>query len=317
MAPHVGVSLTIPFSCYVRLTILKAPGFAGGWLFKMNSIAVIITCHNRKEKTIACLDGLFKNALPEGYSLDVFLVDDGSTDGTEIDVHDLYPRVHVLRGDGSLYWNGGMRVAFDAAMKKGFDYYLWLNDDTLLYPNAVEKLISTSRFMQAKQSKSVIVVGSTQDENDGKLTYGGVVSESWWKAISFKLVQPRDIPVECATMNGNCVLIPSEVAQVVGNMEPKFAHAMGDQDYGLRARYAGFSVWVMAEFAGTCSKNDATGSFSDSNLSVPVRLRKMMHPKGLPMSSWRVFTRRHAGFFWPIFWLWPYAKVILKGAVGK
>lgn len=118
-------------------------------------------------------------------------------------------------------------------------------------------------------------------------------------------------------MNDNCMLIPKEVAQAVGNMEPKFVHAMGDMDYGLRARYLGFFVCIMAGFAGTCSNSAATDSFDNSSLPVTARLCKMMQPKGLPPSSWRVFTQRHAGFIWPIFWLWPYAKVMLKGLVKK
>lgn len=280
-------------------------------------IATLITCHNRKAKTLACLEALFQNQLPEGYSLDVFLVDDGSTDGTEQAVRERYPQVNIIKGYGNLYWNGGMRLAFAAAMKQGFDYYLWLNDDTLIYPTAIETLINTAQGLRTNQGKSVIVVGSTRDAKDGRLTYGGVIRPRKWKATTFTLIAPRDVPVECETINGNCVLIPSEVAQAVGNMEPKFAHAMGDQDYGLRARYAGFAVWVMPGYAGTCSNNTAIGSFNDASLPVTVRLRKMMQPKGLPPSSWRVFTQRHAGIFWPIFWLWPYAKVMLKGLVGK
>lgn len=280
-------------------------------------LAALITCHNRKAKTLACLDALFQNALPEGYSLDVFPVDDGSTDGTEQVVRERYPQVNIIKGDGNLYWNGGMRIAFAAAMARDFDYYLWLNDDTLLYPTAIEMLLNTSRDLQAKQGKSVIVVGSTQDASDGRLTYGGVIRPSKWKATTFVLIPPGDVPVECETMNGNCVLVPSDVAQAVGNMEPKFAHAMGDLDYGLRARSAGFSVWVMAGFAGTCANNSGTGSFNDASLSATARLRKMMQPKGLPPSSWRVFTQRHAGILWPFFWLWPYAKVLSKGLLKK
>lgn len=280
-------------------------------------IAALITCHNRKAKTRACLDTLFQNTLPADYSLDVFLVDDGSTDGTEQAVHKRYPQVNIIRGDGSLYWNGGMRVAFAAAMAKDFDYYLWINDDTLLFPPAISKLVKTSRELQATHDKGVIVVGSTQDESDGRLTYGGVIRPRNWKATTFTLVAPRDVPVECETMNGNCVLVPREIAEAVGNMEQKFAHAMGDLDYGLRARYAGFSVWVMAGFAGTCSRNSAIGSFNDASLPVTVRLRKMMQAKGLPLSSWRVFTQRHAGLLWPVFWIWPYAKVILSGWIRK
>lgn len=283
----------------------------------MKNLTALITCHNRKDKTLACLEALFQNPLLDGYSLEVFLVDDGSTDGTGQAVRERYPQVNVIKGDGSLYWNGGMRVAFAAAMERGFDYYLWLNDDTLLYPAALNSLIATSGELQAKHGKCVIVVGSTQDANDGRLTYGGVIQPNKWKALFFKLVTPKNVPIECETMNGNCVLIPRAIGKVVGNLDPEFLHAMGDLDYGLRARNAGFSVWVMPGFAGTCANNSSTGSFNDASLPVTVRLRKMMQPNGLPPSSWRVFTQRHAGILWPIFWLWPYAKVMLTGLVKK
>jgi GT2 family glycosyltransferase len=280
-------------------------------------IAVLITCHNRKQKTLTCLDKLFSNSLPEGCSLDVYLVDDGSTDGTELAVREFYPQVNILRGDGNLYWNGGMKIAFDAAMIEHHDYYLWLNDDTLLYINAIKSLISTSHELQAKQCKSVIVVGSTQDEIDGRLTYGGVIRPSKWKPTAFKLIAPSEVPVECETMNGNCVLIPHEIVRVLGGMEPNFAHAMGDLDYGLRAGYAGFAVWVMPSFAGTCSNNAVDSSFNDASLSISTRLKKILSPKGVPLTSWRIFTQRHAGMLWPICWLWPYVKVMLKGLISK
>lgn len=280
-------------------------------------IATLITCHNRKAKTLACLNALLQNALPGRCLLDVFLVDDGSSDGTEQVVREHYPQIHIIKGDGNLFWNGGMRAAFAAALENCFDYYLWLNDDTLLYPTAIQSLIATVSDLQAKQGKHVIVVGSTQDASNGRLTYGGLIRPSRWRATAFKLIAPQDVPIECETMNGNCVLIPNDVAQTVGNMEPKFSHALGDVDYGLRARYCGFTVWMMPGYAGTCANNAATGSFKDANLPVSVRLRKMMQPKGLPPSSWHVFTKRHAGFFWPIFWLWPYVKVFLKGCAMK
>jgi GT2 family glycosyltransferase len=284
----------------------------------MERIAVLLTCHNRCSKTLACLDALFQNILLEEYLFEVFLVDDCSTDGTEQAVNERYPQgINITKGNGRLYWNGGMRVAFSAALEKGFDYYLWLNDDTLLYPTAINSLINTADGLRNKQSKNVIVVGSTQDANDGRLTYGGVIRPNKWKTLSFKLITPIDKPIESETMNGNCVLVPNEVAQALGNLEPKFAHAMGDLDYGLRARCAGFAVWVMAGFAGTCANNAATNTFNDISLPAIVRLRKMLKPNGLPPYSWYVFTRRHAGILWPIFWIWPYVKVMLKGLAIK
>ena len=46
------------------------------------TIAVLLTCHNRKVKTISCLKSLYEATLPKGFSLEIFLVDDGSVDGT-------------------------------------------------------------------------------------------------------------------------------------------------------------------------------------------------------------------------------------------
>lgn len=283
----------------------------------MKSIATLITCHNRKEKTLACLEALFQNTLPEGHSLDVFLVDDGSTDGTDQAIHKRYPQVNIIYSDGNLYWNGGMRVAFNLAMEKGFDYYLWLNDDTFLYSSALQSLINTSNQLTLHEAKSVLVVGSTQDEFSRKISYGGVVRSSKWRPITFELVSTIDLPVKCESMNGNCVLIPNEIAQKVGNLEPRFVHAMGDLDYGLRVSNAGFSLWIMPGFVGTCSINAIAESFNDTRLPLSERFRKILQPKGLPLFPWYIFTRRHAGVFWPLFWMWPYLKVLKTKSIEK
>jgi GT2 family glycosyltransferase len=283
----------------------------------MKKIAILITCHNRRLKTLACLGSFLQADAASKFDSEIWLVDDGSTDGTDLAVQALYPQVIIIKGDGNLFWNGGMHLAFEAALKKGYDYYMWLNDDTLLYPSSLQRLIEVSTQLKLDQGRGVIIVGATQDEFTGEISYGGVVRPSKWKPTSFKLMPSRAEAVRCDTMNGNCVLIPNEIAQKLGGMEPAFAHAMGDLDYGLRAGYAGFEVWVMPGFVGTCSNNPATGSFNDAALPVSVRLRKMLQPKGLPLRSWRVFTQRHAGVFWPVYWLWPYINLIVKGMFGR
>lgn len=276
----------------------------------MPKLAVVITCHNRRDKTLACLEALFANRLPEGVSLHVILVDDGSTDGTEAAVRERFPEVEILRGDGNLFWNRGMHRAFARAMEIGFDGYLWLNDDTMLYPSAIESMICTWKERCSDGGRACIVVGSTQDPDCGALTYGGVVANNRFRPFRFSLVSPQSCPVECHTMNGNCVFVPHEVVSVVGNLEPRFVHAMGDFDYGLRTRNAGFTLWVMPGYAGICARNLATGGFTDATLSLAQRLRQMNQPKGLPLDSWLLFARRHAGLIWPVYWLWPFIKVV-------
>ena len=89
-----------------------------------------MTCHNRREQSVSCLERLQSQTVQA--DIEVFLVDDGSNDGTTDAIRKRFPSTHLLHGDGSLYWAGGMRMAMEAAIPGRFDFYLWLNDDTKL-----------------------------------------------------------------------------------------------------------------------------------------------------------------------------------------
>jgi GT2 family glycosyltransferase len=138
------------------------------------TIAALLTCYNRREKTLNCLQALYQQFLPAEMHLQTYLVDDASTDGTAAAVHAEYPNVHLIRGDGNLFWNGGMRRAFEAAQAADPDYYLWLNDDTLLYPQAVNTLLAVFAQLASQGRDRAIVVGSTLDPDTHVPTYGGL-----------------------------------------------------------------------------------------------------------------------------------------------
>lgn len=276
----------------------------------MKRIAVLMTCFNRQEKTLACLESLRQVLVPEGMELHLYLVDDG-TDGTGAAVVSRWQNAVVSYGDGNLYWNGGMRLAFEAAIATGFDYYLWLNDDTMLRADALTSLLNTQEEMLAGTGREGIAVGSVNDPVSGRATYGGVERVSRWRPMRFSLVMPQGKSLPCDTMNGNCVLISAQVARSIGGLDRDFAHAMGDFDYGLRAQKAGFPLRVASGWVGTCSNNPVSGTHFDSSLPFAARWKKIMHPKGLPPRSWGRLTRRHAGLLWPIHFVWPYARLIL------
>lgn len=283
----------------------------------MKRIAILITCHNRKEKTLACLEALYQNDLPEGYSLHVILVDDGSTDGTSEAVWARYPTVEIIKGDGNLYWNKGMHRAFARAMEIGFDAYLWLNDDTILYPGTIVRLLNVWHSSKSQTGEDSIIVGSSQDHVTAHLTYGGLVRYSALKRLRYTLIQPGEQPVECHTMNGNCVLLPHTVAQRIGNLDPVFTHGMGDIDYGLRATKAGCTIWVAPGYVGMCELNSGKGLWADSSISLWDRWKKLLGPLGLPPVEWLIFTRRHSGWLWPLYWLNTYVKFWIKGLLDQ
>ncbi len=294
-------------------------------LMKRDRLAALLTCYNRKEKTLASLTALSDQELPAEVKIDVYLVDDGSTDGTAAAVSQCYPQVKILQGNGSLFWNGGMRQAFAEALKHDYDYYLWLNDDTVLYPNALSTLLKTSYSLAEQGEHRAIVAGSTCDPNTNALTYGGVVRRSRWRPLKFDLVEPSEQAKRCDTINGNCVLIPREVVQAVGNLDPAFTHYIGDWDYGLRAQQQGCTVWVAPGYVGTCSQNYQPGSGDNSPVPTGEQLKKMGQPKGLtvqeqilyPLREWKVFAQRHAGLLWLIYWLIPYRRLLWLSLRGS
>ncbi len=278
----------------------------------MTRIVVLMACHNRREKTLDCLAALYRNSLPSGTDLGMVLVDDGSSDGTGEAVGAAYPDVEIVRGDGSLFWNGGMRLAWDVAQNSPYDYLLWLNDDTLLEDDAIERLLAIGAQLQDRLGRPSIIVGSTRVPGSETPSYGGSVRHNWLRPMHFLPITPGNEAIKCDTMNGNCVLVPREISLSLGNLESRFVHAIGDTDYGLRAGTAGYSVWVMPGYAGTCVNDDlAGGSYNDVKLPLAVRMRKILSHKGLPPGAWLVLTRRHAGVLWPLHWVWPYYKVVV------
>jgi GT2 family glycosyltransferase len=271
-----------------------------------------MTSFNRREKTLECLNALVRNQDLEQIVLSAVLVDDGSTDGTADAVRAQFTWVQVVSGNSNLFWCRGMHKAFEIALQVGYDYYLWLNDDSFLRADAVSRLLKCEVELYQRLGKPVIVVGSTVDFEDGHLTYGGEKQVSKFKPFTLSRVVPGAEPQRCDSMNGNIVLISAAAAKIVGNLDPAFEHAMGDTDYALRANRLGVSVWAAPGVFGECGHNLMHGTFVDSSLPLRKRWKAMMSRKGLPWRSWLVMTRRHAGWLWPIYFSWPYVRLVVE-----
>lgn len=129
-------------------------------------IIALATCFNRREITLRALDSLYNQLLPTGYSLEICLVDDGSTDGTSDAVRSSFPHVTVLNGSGNLYWAGGMRFGWDEYVKnKDIDYLLVFNDDVDLYANALNTLITAAKEVNKLGDTPYVITGAFIEPN--------------------------------------------------------------------------------------------------------------------------------------------------------
>jgi GT2 family glycosyltransferase len=278
-------------------------------LAEPTTICVLLTSYNRRAHTLKCLESLHAKAIPR-ISVNIYLVDDASTDGTAEAVTEAYPNIEITIGSGDLLWGGGMRIAFSRAVPTRPDFLLWLNDDVVLDSDALERLLETYATLCAKRQPLSIVVGSTRDPQTGHTTYGGVQRISRLRRMAFSQVLPTTTLQPCETMNGNIVLIPRSVYSIVGNIDKRFTHAMGDFDYGLRATSAGCQVFVAPGYFGTCSLNLREGWLRDTALSRRERIRFAATKKGLPIVEWAALCRRHGGPLWPALAISPYVRMM-------
>jgi GT2 family glycosyltransferase len=283
-------------------------------------IAVLMTCHNRKSKTLESLAALQQQG-GIAWPLDIYLVDDGSLDGTTAAVQQQYPQMIILQGTGKLFWNGGMRLAFEQAMKQDYDFYLWLNDDTTLYPDALARLFSTFNHLIEIGEVEGIISGSTQDAQVQNLVSGGF-RWVWPKFLMrFELMEPQEQALPCDTISGNCVLVPRSIVQTIGNLNPYFSHFLGDLDYGLKAKRLGYPIWIAPGYVGTSPQHHNRGNELEQMNGLQQVYQKLYHPKGLsvgndlqqrflPIHEWTLFLKEYSGLLWVIPWILTYSKLV-------
>ncbi|MBX3427101.1 MAG: glycosyltransferase family 2 protein [Pirellulales bacterium] len=275
----------------------------------VQTIAVLLTCFNRRETTLRCLRALAEQAVPAGHELRIYLTDDGSTDGTGDAVRNEFPAATVLQGDGNLYWCGGTRLAWDAACPS--DYYLWLNDDVELQPGAIETLVQVQRDSGDPRT---IVVGATRDPDTKATVTGGMRRQSWHNV---RVISPAGLPQMCDSINGNIVLVPHAADEIIGGLDPAYTHFFADGDYGLRARKAGLPVLLAPQHLGECKLNPVANTSFDANLSFRRRWQKLLGPKGYrPPRQWWAFVRAHAPRPKVLYWATPYALFLVESLFG-
>ncbi len=258
------------------------------------NVAVLLSVYNRKDSTLNCLSlcyGQIEMFKASGkYKFDIYLTEDGCTDGTAEAVAVQFPEVNIIHGDGNLFWNKGMCAAWNEAAARGYDFYLWINDDTMLHHGAFMTLLENS----ASLGHRAIVVGTACD-SDGKLSYGG-------RTRSGKIIRPDDIiPVACDIFNGNLVLVPNYVYKRLGTMDPKYSHSFGDYDYGIRAMKAGITEVVAPGILATCNRNPGIPKWRDPSLSLKERYSALMSPKGRPFDEQFLYDRRCCGVIMAVF----------------
>jgi GT2 family glycosyltransferase len=146
-------------------------------------VSIVIPVYNRRETTLRCLKTLREQGVFDWAQ--IWVVDDGSSDGTSEAIQEAHAEMKILRGDGSLWWSRAICLGMEAAMSAGADFVVWLNDDCTPRPGALSQLVKVSEELQA------VTTAPCELLETGALHYGGFIK----KRAGLEMLQA--LPGEC------------------------------------------------------------------------------------------------------------------------
>jgi GT2 family glycosyltransferase len=217
-------------------------------------LSVCIVTYRARVLLRDCLVSLFKNT--HRAPLEVVVVDNGSNDGLVEMLQEEFPEVRLICNKDNLGYTRPMNQALRAA---GGRYLLQLNPDTLVLPEALDRLVE---FLEGHPE--VGICGPKVLNRDLTLQKPCRRGESRpWAVISYftgldrifpksrhfgeylMSYMPEDETHAVAGVSGSCMLIRREVIQKIGYLDERFFAYQEDADYCLRARQAGWKVFYV------------------------------------------------------------------------
>lgn len=284
---------------------------------KNKEVAVLLTCYNRKEKTLACLHSFVEASKPDGYIFDIYLVDDGSTDGTSDSVMDIFPDVNIIKGAGNLFWAGGMRLAWKTALKrKEYDAFLLLNDDVVLFNDFLHNLIETDKHALRTHNKTGIYSGATIDDATNKTTYGGYKIKTNHLVVRSHLLTPKEVPQQCELTNANILWISKETVDAIGIFDEYYTHGIADFDYSKQAVRKEIPVYLAPNFGGICL-HDHGKPWKPNDVPLQERIAYLKSPKGLAYKEYLFYIRRHFPLYVPYSFVMLWLKTLFPSMWEK
>jgi len=260
----------------------------------MKKFSVIIPVHNNLNNTKICIAEILSSFQKHGFDhidIPIVIIDDGSEDGTSEWINNRYPFIHLIKGDGNLWWSGGMNVGIKYSLDHlNVDYILLWNNDITPSPdyfNHVSQIINS-----ADNHAIVCSMVYYKDKPDTLISTGSFFNRKTGKFSHYNYrVKESDANTENLQIDwfgGMGVLIRTDVFKDIGYFDDNnFPQYHGDSDFGLRATLAGYKihldqrlkVWNDTSHTGIhakeCGLKDFFYSFSSikSNNNIKIDIK--------------------------------------------
>jgi len=205
-------------------------------------VHIIVLTWNEYNDTVECLESLQKI----NYSnYKIVLVDNGSQDGSIQKLRERFGNIEnikIIANEENLGFAGGNNVGMEYATRKGADYVLLINNDTIVDPGFLAELVKAG-----EENKRAGILGS-------KIYYESEPKRIWFAGgeVNWLLTKGTHIGYDkidegqydkikkCDYLTGCCLLIKKEVIKKIGVLADDYFLYYEDTDFCLRAKKAGY-----------------------------------------------------------------------------
>lgn len=216
----------------------------------MKRICIIILTHNNIQDTIECINSLKRL---KGGPYKIFLVDNGSSDGTPDTIEKLYSEIEILRLKKNVGFSSGFNYGIYHALSKNFEFIFMVNNDTVVDPDMMIQLLKT--YEGDHDCGIVMPKIFYYPPHQGTALRDKVWSDGGYfrnfppaiklkdnrKDINFDMVRKIDYAPACA------LLIHRRAFESVGLFDPGYFFFYEDWDFSERVRSAGLNIWCAPE----------------------------------------------------------------------
>ncbi len=252
-------------------------------------VSIIILNWNSYEVTRDCLHSLRKI---DYRNYEVLIVDNGSVDSSADQLQREFPEVRMVRNAQNLGFTGGNNVGMRDALSRGADYLLLLNNDTIVAPDFLSKLVAVA---EGQPTVGMINPKIYYYEPPDRIWYAGGQYEPWRTFPKHFGLRQRDVGLynqkrEVSFITGCALLIKAEVVRKIGLLDEIFFLSFEDADWSIRALEAGYKgvyvpesvIWHRDSYVTEKSLGLARREFYNMRNTV-LCARKHILPKQVPL----------------------------------
>lgn len=245
-------------------------------------VDIIILTYNGRVDTLECLESL-KRIDYEEYRVTV--VDNGSSDGAAEVVAEKFPEIDLIRLERNLRFAGGNNLALRRTIEEEFDYALLLNNDTVVEPDFLRRLVELAesnpgaglaapKMRYFEPSDTIWFAGGKMNVRLARMRHIG---------IGKKDLGQFEAPAEMTFLSGACLLIKRGVLLNIGLLDEDFFLYGEDQDYCFRALNAGWRLLYQPQAV----------IYHKVSRSTPTCKKLIFRYR-----SWLLLMKKHTSVFW-------------------